>query len=102
MKLIRLLLLGALAAYAYKRFVTNPDAGHIETSAAEPFSSEQLGEEPAGTGVTDAPAAQAPPPTEAAPATEESQPTVVRPTPAAEASQPTVERPTWLDPADGA
>jgi hypothetical protein len=76
MRLIRLLLLGAGAAYAYKRFVTDARAGSAETAAAEPFSSEELPDPPAP-----APAQQAP----------------------AEAEQEqrdTLERPTWLDPAD--
>ena len=77
MRLFRFLLLVAAAAYLYKRFVADSDAGLAETQAAEPFSSEELTEEPAA----------APSP---------SQKTVVRPTP----SEDTVERPTWLDPAD--
>ena len=75
MRLFRLLLLAAAAAYIYKRFVADSDEGLAETQAAEPFSSEQLADEPA-------------------PAS--SQATVVRSAP----SEDTVERPTWLDPAD--
>ena len=82
MRLFRLLLLGVAAAYLYKRFVAGSDAGLAETQAAEPFSSEQLSEEPA---------APAPEPASS------SQATVVRQTP----SQDTIEHPTWLDPADG-
>jgi hypothetical protein len=74
-RLFKLLLLAAVAAYIYKRFVAESGAGLAETQAAEPFSSEQLADEPA-------------------PASTEA--TVVRPTP----SQDTVERPTWLKPGD--
>ena len=74
MRLIPLLLLGAGAAYAYKRFIAHSGAGSAETAAAEPFSSEEL---------PDPPAAAAEPPTRA----EEEQ-------------RDTLERPTWLDPAD--
>jgi hypothetical protein len=51
-RLIKLLILGGAAAYAYKRFLAGPGAGAAETAAAEPFSSEQLGGggEPAGAG----------------------------------------------------
>ena len=42
MKLFRFLLLIAAAAYLYKRFVVDRDAGRAETEAAQPFSSEQL------------------------------------------------------------
>ena len=84
MRLFRLLLLGAAAAYLYKRFFAGSDAGLAETQAAEPFSSEQLADEPA------APAPEPEP-------SSSSQATVVRSTP----SQDTVERPTWLDPPDG-
>ena len=77
MRLFRLLLLIAAAAYLYKRFVADSDAGLAETQAAEPYSSEQHEAEPA-----DEPSS--------------SQKTVVRPAP----SQDTVEHPTWLDPAD--
>ena len=83
MRLLGLLLLAAAAAYLYKRFVADSDAGLAETQAAEPFSSEQLAEEPAS----------APEPA-SSPA---SQATVVRQAP----SQDTIEHPTWLDPADG-
>ena len=51
MKLIRLLALAAAAAYVYKRFFAGSEpilggsgAGTAETEAAEPFSSEQLGD----------------------------------------------------------
>jgi hypothetical protein len=73
MKLIRPLLLAAGAAYVYKRFFADSGAGASETAAAEPFSSEQLEDQP-----------------EAAP--EEP----------AEPSKDTLEQPTWLDPADAA
>ena len=82
MRLFRLLLLGAGAAYLYKRFAADSGAGLAETQAAEPFSSEQLAEEPAAPEPAPSPSSQA---------------TVVRQAP----SQDTVERPTWLDPADG-
>ena len=74
MRLIKLLLLGAGAAYLYKRFATDPHAGDAETQAAEPYSSEEL---------ADAPAAE-------------------RPTGPDAAAKDTLERPTWLDPADKA
>lgn len=83
MRLIRLLLLAAGAAYAYKRFSGDSGAGQAETAAAEPFSSEQLDDEPAPE-----PAAEATPP----PAEPD------RPEP----STDTLEQPTWLDPADAA
>jgi hypothetical protein len=76
-RFFRFVLLVAAAAYLYKRFVADSDAGLAETHAAEPFSSDQLAEEPA-----------------AVPSS--SQKTVVHPAP----SQDTVEHPTWLDPAD--
>ena len=79
MRLIKLLLLGAGAAYVYKRFFADSDAGLAETAAAEPFSSEQLEDEP---GPAPEPAA------------------VAADAPAAEPSKDTLERPTWLDPAD--
>ena len=76
MSLIRLLLLGGGAAYAYKRFVMDPRAGREETAAAEPFSTEQLPDQPA--------------------AAEE-------PSPQPEQNQrDTLTQPTWLDPADRA
>jgi hypothetical protein len=78
-RLFRLLLLGAAAAYVYRRFVANSDAGLAETQDAEPYSSEQLTEEPA-----------------APESSSSSQATVVRQAP----SQDTIEHPTWLDPAD--
>ena len=74
MRLIRLLILAAGAAYLYKRFLADPGAGRAETQAAEPFSSEQLGED------------------DAKPAEPAATP--------AEAPKDTLERPTWLDPAD--
>ena len=74
MRLIPLLLVGAGAAYAYKRFIAASTAGSAETMAAEPFSSEEL---------PDPPAAAAEPPTPAEPE-----------------QRDTLERPTWLDPAD--
>ena len=82
MRLFRLLLLGAGAAYLYKRFVADSGAGLAETQAAEPFSSEQLSDEQPSGEAADSTASQA---------------TVVRQTP----SQDTIEHPTWLDPADG-
>jgi hypothetical protein len=81
MKLIRLLLLAAGAAYAYKRFFADAGAGTAETAAAEPFSSEQLEDQP------DFAADAAPIPAEPD-----------RPQP----SKDTLEQPTWLDPADAA
>ena len=78
MRLIRLLVLGAGAAYLYKRFFADSDAGLAETAAAEPFSSEQLDDEPAGAEATPIPA-------------EPDRP---------EPSSDTLEQPTWLDPAD--
>lgn len=77
MRLLRLLLLGAGAAYLYKRFVADPGAGVAETASAEPFSSEQLDDPP-------------PEPAEGSSAAE---------TPP-EPSSDTIEQPTWLDPAD--
>jgi hypothetical protein len=81
MRLIRLLLLAAGAAYVYKRFFADSGEGMAETAAAEPFSSEQLDDAPE-------PAAEA----TAVPAEPE------RPEP----SEDTLENPTWLDPADSA
>ena len=72
--MIRLLLLGALGAYLYKRFVADQGAGLAETQGAEPFSSEQLGDD-----------AGAQPPGDAR---------------AQEQQKDTLEQPTWLDPAD--
>jgi hypothetical protein len=80
-RLIRVLLLGAGAAYLYKRFVTDAGAGAAETAAAEPFSSEQLGED------VPAPAETEPPAAVAQPA-------------GGDGPKDTLERPTWLDPAD--
>ena len=80
MRVLRFLLLVAAAAYLYKRFVADSGAGLAETQAAEPYSSDRLGDD--ATAAAEAPASQA---------------TVVRETP----SQDTIERPTWLDPADG-
>ena len=74
MKLIRLLLLGALGAYLYKRFAADSGAGLAETQAAEPFSSEQLGD------------------------VDELRPEPVEAEP--EQQKDTLEQPTWLDPAD--
>ena len=76
MRLIRLLLLGAGGAYAYKRFIAGAGEGRAETAAAEPFSSEELPDSP-----TPAPVEQAP-------------------TGADQEQRDTLERPTWLDPAD--
>ncbi len=45
MKLIRFLILAAGAFYAYKRFFGDSGAGMAETQAAQPYSSEQLGED---------------------------------------------------------
>ena len=78
MRLLRLLVAGAGAAYLYKRFVADSSAGVGETAAAEPFSSEQLEDPPAE-------------PAEAPSTAERS---------AAEPSNDTLEQPTWLDPAD--
>ena len=77
MRLIRLLLFAALAAYLYRRFVADSDAGLVETQAAEPYSSEQLDDEPGA--AAEAASGEEP---ESAPAKD------------------TLERPTWLDPAD--
>ena len=79
MRLIKLLLLAAGAAYAYKRFVADPAGGAAATDAAEPFSSEQLGD----TGPAPAEAQPA-----AAVATGDDQPA------------DTLTRPTWLSPGD--
>jgi len=76
MRLIRLLILGAGAAYVYKRFFADAGAGQAETAAAEPFSSESLPDEPG--------------PSEQATPTSGPQ----------EAPSDTLARPTWLDPAD--
>ena len=76
MRLVRLLLLGAGVAYVYKRFVADSGAGLAETQAAEPFSSEQLGDPPAQ---------------ESSLAPEAS---------GAEGQNDTLEQPTWLDAAD--
>lgn len=91
MRLIRLLLLGAGAAYAYKRFVADSGAGLAETQAAEPFSSDQLaddGGQPAaeaeGSGASTEPDTGAAPEADAEP----------------EAGKDTLEQPTWLKPAD--
>jgi hypothetical protein len=46
MRLFRLAVVAAGAAYAYKRFVVDAHAGEAETAAAEPFSSEQLEDVP--------------------------------------------------------
>ena len=75
MRLIRLVILGAGAAYVYKRFIAESGAGQAETAAAEPFSSESLPD--------DGPVAAVPPP--GAPP---------------EPPRDTLERPSWLDPAD--
>ena len=80
MRLIRLLVLAAGAAYLYKRFLTDSDEGMAETAAAEPFSSEQLDDQPAADTGTPVPA-------------EPDRP---------EPSKDTLEQPTWLDPADAA
>ncbi len=77
MRLIRLLILGAGAAYAYKRLIADAGAGPAETDAAEPFSTESL---------PDAPVPEATAPTASASAEE----------PASDS----LARPTWLDPAD--
>ena len=82
MRLIRLLLLAAGAAYVYKRFFADSGEGMAETAAAEPFSSEQLEDQP------EEPAAE-PTPIPAEPV-------------AAAPSKDTLEQPTWLDPADAA
>jgi hypothetical protein len=76
-RLIPLLILGAAAAYLYKRFVTDANAGAAETANAEPYSSEQLGN-------VDSPA-----PAEPAGQAQ-----------AEEQQKDTLERPTWLKPAD--
>ena len=81
MRLIRLLLLAAGAAYLYKRFLGDSGEGMAETAAAEPFSSEQLEDLPD-------------PAADAAPVPAEPD----RPEP----SKDTLEQPTWLDPADAA
>ena len=80
MKPIRLLLLGAGAAYLYKRFVAERGAGRAETEAAEPFSSEQLDGDGAAVGVGT--------PAGSEPSREEP-------------SSDTLTQPTWLKPADG-
>lgn len=85
MRLIRLLLLAAGAAYVYERFFANSDAGLAETAAAKPFSSEQLEDQP-----------EAPPEPP-----EPVEPAGAEPV-AAEPSRDTLEQPTWLDPADAA
>ena len=46
MNLLRLAILGAGAAYLYKRHIAGPGEGHAETERAEPFSSEQLDGQP--------------------------------------------------------
>jgi hypothetical protein len=74
MSLLRLLVAGAGAAYLYKRFVADSNAGVAETAAAEPFSSEQIDD-------------QAEPVVDAVAAT-------------ADAPKDTLEQPTWLDAAD--
>ena len=79
MKLTRLLILAAAAAYVYKRFVVDAHAGEAETAAAQPFSSDELAD--AG-GAAPAAAAE---PAASAPA---------------QPSEDTLEKPTWLDPAD--
>ena len=73
MRLIRLAVVAAGAAYLYKRFVADAGAGDAETAGATPFSSDQLAGAPTG-----------------------EQP----PAPAAEPAKDTLERPTWLKPAD--
>jgi hypothetical protein len=78
MRLLRLLILGAGAAYAYKRFVADAGAGQAETEAAEPFSTENLPD--------DSPTQEATTPTASASAKEPP-------------SDP-LAQPTWLDPAD--
>jgi hypothetical protein len=82
-RLIKLLMLAAGAAYAYKRFFVDARAGVAETAAAEPYSSEQLADEPGGEPEQE-------PASEPAPAEAE----------AGEQEKDTLERPTWLDPAD--
>lgn len=80
MRLLKLVILGAGAAYAYKRFVAGPGEGYSETAQAEPFSSEDLGDD-------------------AAPAGEDA----AEPAGAAAAASPngdTLTQPTWLKPAD--
>lgn len=77
MRLTRLLVLAAGAAYAYRRFFTDSDAGIAETQGAEPFSSDKLDDRAAAS--ADPPPAEPPP---------------------AEGEKDTLERPTWLDPAD--
>ena len=76
MRLIRLLLLGALGAYLYKRFAGDSGAGLAETQAAEPYSSEQLDDSAA------------------------SQPAEAASEPGPERQKDTLEQPTWLDAAD--
>lgn len=58
MRLIKLLILGAGAAYLYQRFVAGPQKGREETQHAQPFSSEQLQEDaaPVASGPADPPA----------------------------------------------
>ena len=81
MRLIRLLILGAGAAYAYKRFIADAGAGQAETAAAEPFSTENL---PADSQIQEATA-----PTASGPSAS-----------ATETRSDSLARPTWLDPAD--
>jgi hypothetical protein len=74
MRILKLILpaaLAASAAYAYKRFVAGPAAGHEETAQAQPFSSEEVQEPDA--------------PVESGPVEEREDP---------------LTHPTWLKPAD--
>jgi len=93
-RLLRLLILAAGAAYLYKRFVADAGAGDAETAAAEPFSSEQL---------QDVPPAPAEEP-QADAAEQGQQDAAEQPQADAEAGpeaeRDTLERPTWLDAAD--
>jgi hypothetical protein len=83
-RLIKLLVLGGAAAWAYKRFVADSGAGRAETEAAEPFSSEQLDD------MADVPvAAAASAPTGSAGSA-----------PADAPSADTLTQPTWLSPPD--
>ncbi len=45
MRLLKLLILGAAAGLVYKRFFAGPGPGYEETAAAQPFSSESLGDD---------------------------------------------------------
>ena len=80
MRLIKLLVVAAGAAYLYRRFIADSDAGLAETQAAEPYSSDALDDdgpvgEPLEQGAPDAAEGEGP-------------------------AKDTLERPTWLDPAD--